>query len=69
MHLVDYIREYYPEWYGIQEYPADRAAAFRKVDREWGILGNFAQTPMVVNGVPFDCTEKIFQVMKFTNAE
>jgi ribA/ribD-fused uncharacterized protein len=69
MRLEGFIMEFYPEWYGIQEYPADKTAAFCKVDGEWGILGNFAQTPMVVNGVPFDCTEKIFQVMKFTDAE
>ena len=69
MHLVDFIREYYPEWYGIREYPADRTAAFCKVAREWGILGNFAPTPLVVDGVPFDCTEKLFQVMKFADTE
>ena len=69
MKLEGFIKEYYPEWYGIQEYPADKVAAFCSTDGEWGLLGNFATTPMVVNGVPFDCTEKIFQVMKFTNAE
>lgn len=36
---------------------------------EWGVLGNFAATPLVVDGVPFDCTEKLFQVMKFADTE
>ena len=65
MRLEGFIKEFYPEWYGIQEYPADKTAAFCKVAEEWGILGNFAPTPIVVGGVPFDCTEKLFQVMKF----
>ena len=68
MHLVDYIKEFYPEWYGIQEYPADNTAAFCKVAQEWGILGNFARVPLVVDGVPFDSTEKLFQVMKFSDS-
>ena len=69
MRLEGFIKEFYPEWYGIQEYPADKTAAFCKVADEWGILGNFAPTPIVVDGVPFDCTEKLFQVMKFADAE
>ncbi|MBO4536413.1 MAG: NADAR family protein [Bacteroidales bacterium] len=69
MKLEGFIKEFYPEWYGIQEYPADKTAAFCKVDKEWGVLGNFAPTPILVDGVPFDCTEKLFQIMKFTDRE
>lgn len=69
MRLAGFIKEFYPEWYGIQEYPADRTAAFCKVADDWGILGNFAPTPLVVDEVPFDCTEKLFQVMKFSDTE
>lgn len=69
MRLEGFIKEYYPEWYGIQSYPADRTAAFCKVADEWGILGNFAPTPLIVDGVPFDCTEKLFQVMKFADTD
>jgi ribA/ribD-fused uncharacterized protein len=69
MRLEGFIKEFYPEWYGIQEYPADKTAAFCKVAEEWGILGNFAPTPIVVDGVSFDCTEKLFQVMKFADPE
>ncbi len=69
MHLVDYIRAYYPEWYGIQEYPADKTVSFLKVDGEWGLLSNFARTPIVIDGVTFDCTEKLFKVIKFTDEE
>lgn len=69
MRLEGFIKEYYPEWYGIHTYPADKTAAFCKVAQEWGILGNFARTPIVVDEVPFDCTEKLFQVMKFSDTE
>lgn len=69
MKLEGFIKEFYPEWYGIQEYPAHKTAAFCKVAEEWGVLGNFAPTPIVVDGVPFDCTEKLFQVMKFADEE
>ena len=69
MRLEGFIKEFYPEWYGIQMYPADKTVAFCKVADEWGVLGNFAATPLVVDGVPFDCTEKLFQVMKFSDME
>ena len=69
MKLEGFIREYYPEWYGIHEYPADKTAAFCKVKDEWGIFGNFAPTPVVVDGITFNCTEKLFQVMKFSDSE
>lgn len=69
MRLEGFIKEFYPQWYGYQSYPAERTAAFCKTDKEWGILGNFADTPIVVDGVPFDCTEKLFQVMKFADEE
>ena len=69
MRLEGFIKEFYPEWYGIQEYPANKTAAFCKVAEEWGVLGNFAPTPIIVDGIPFDCTEKLFQVMKFVDEE
>lgn len=69
MRLEGFIREYYPEWYGIQEYPADKTVSFLKVDGKWGLLSNFARTPIVIDGVTFDCTEKLFQVIKFTDDE
>ena len=69
MKLEGFIKEYYPEWYGIHEYPADKTVSFLKVDGEWGLLSNFARTPIVIDGVSFDCAEKLFQVMKFTDYE
>lgn len=68
MHVSNLIKENYPQYYSIERYPAEKVAPFCKVDGPWGILGNFGRTPLVIGGVPFDCTEKVFQVMKFTDA-
>lgn len=69
MHVREFIEKYYPEYYGWFDYPADKTAAFCKSDEPWGILGNFGKTPLIVGGVPFDCAEKLFQVMKFSATE
>lgn len=68
MHVRDFIEKNYPEYYGWFEYPADKVIAFNKADEPWGILGNFSRSPLVVDGIPFDCAEKLFQVMKFADA-
>ena len=67
VHVSDFIRENYPEYYGWFEYPADRTVVFSTADGEWGILGNFGHSALVVDGVSFECAETLFQVMKFTD--
>jgi ribA/ribD-fused uncharacterized protein len=69
MHIREFIEKNYPEYYSIERYPADKTAAFCKVDAPWGIFSNFGRTPLVVDGVPFDCSEKLFQVMKFSDTK
>lgn len=69
VHLVDYIREYYPEWLGFKEYPAEKTVVIGSVKEPWGLLGNFASSPIVVDGVPFDCTEKLYQVMQISDPD
>ena len=69
MHIREFIEKDYPEYYSIEQYPVDKTAPFCKVDAPWGIFSNFGRTPLVVNGVSFDCSEKLFQVMKFADAE
>ena len=68
-HVRDFIEKNYPDYYGWFDYPADKTAAFCKVDAKWGILGNFARTPLTVGIIPFECVEKLFQVMKFADAD
>ena len=58
------IQQHYPEYYSIESYPAAQTVCIRKVRDEWGILGNFAQALVVVDGVTFDCTERLFHMMK-----
>lgn len=67
--LRDALQENYPDYYGWFDYPADQAAVFCKTDQQWGIFGNFAQTPIQIDGVIFSCTEKTFQIMKFNNKD
>lgn len=63
------IKEHYPQYYSWHEYSADSCIAFRGVKELWGILGNFAPTPLIVEGVKFSSTEQLFQMMKFRDRE
>ena len=67
MHIREFIEKNYTEYYSIERYPKDKTVAFCSVDQPWGLFSNFGRTPLVVDGVPFDCTEKLFQIMKFTD--
>ena len=64
MKVSEMIQQHYPEYYSIESYPAAQTVCIRKVRDEWGILGNFAQALVVVDGVTFDCTERLFHMMK-----
>ena len=65
MPLHELIRNFYPEYYSIERYPAAQTVCIRKTKDEWGVFGNFYMTDIVVNGVTFDCTERLFHLMKF----
>ena len=67
--ISHFIKEFYPQYYGVQSYPALKCVTIHKVDEEWGILCNFAKTPLVVDGVTFKSSEELFQLMKFKNAD
>lgn len=67
--IAQFIEEFYPQYYQWNEYPADTCVLFSKVKEQWGIFGNFAPTPLVVNGVEFVNCEQLFQMMKFSDAE
>lgn len=59
------IQQFYQEHFNDMSYPAAQTVCIRKTSDEWGIFGNYAKTPIQVNGVTFDCTERLFQMMKF----
>ena len=67
--IAPFVQQYYPEYYSIERYPADKCACIRKVAEEWGVLGNFARTPLTVNGVTLKNAELLFQLMKFRDEE
>ena len=66
--VFSWIKEFYPQYIGIKRYPADQCVFVKTAADEWGILGNFGRAAVVVNGVEFSNTEKLFQCMKFTYA-
>lgn len=67
--IFEFIKEYYPEYIGDQEYPISKSVFFhKKTDDHW-ILSNMAAAPLVVNGIRFKNSEHLFQVMKFATEE
>lgn len=67
--LAPLIKEFYPEYYLWNEYPVNNCIAIKGVKEQWGILGNFAPIPLIVNGVSFSNSEQLFQMMKFSDKE
>ena len=60
---------YYPEYDIVERYPAEQTIGFTSTAAEWGILSNFAKTPMVVNGIEFACVEQLFHYIRLNNEE
>jgi len=67
--IAPFIQKFYPQYYSIETYPVADSVAIRKVKEPWGILGNFASTPIIINNVSFKTSEQLFQLMKFKDAE
>ena len=63
--ISEFIRTNYPEYWGRQTYPSTECVRIHKVDEEWGIFSNFGHTPIVVDSLTFDTSERLFQLMKF----
>ena len=60
---------HYPQYDIIERYPAEQVVGFTSTAAEWGILSNFAKTPMVVNGVEFACVEQLFHYIRLNNEQ
>ena len=65
--IAPFIERYHPEYYSIERYPADECIVIHKINEEWGILSNFAHTPIVYKGVTYKPREQLFQMMKLTD--
>lgn len=59
---------HYPEYDKIERYPAEQTVGFTTTAAEWGIFSNFAKTPMTVNGIEFDCVERLFHYIRLNDA-
>ena len=58
---------HYPQYDIIERYPAEQTIGFTSTAAEWGLLSNFAKTPMVVNGVEFVCVEQMFHYIRLNS--
>ena len=58
---------HYPEYDIVERYPADKTIGFTSTAAEWGLLSNFAKTPMVVEGVEFVCVEQMFHYIRLNS--
>lgn len=58
---------HYPQYDIVARYPVEQTIGFTSTAAEWGILSNFAKTPMVVNGVEFACVELMFHYIRLNN--
>ena len=67
--IAPFIKEFYPQYYSIESYPAAECVRVHKVAEEWGIFSNFAATSIEIDGVVFKSAEQLFQIMKFKDAE
>ena len=63
--VAPFIKEFYPEYYSIETYPAEKCVRILKVKDKWGVLSNFGRTPLKINDVVFKTSEHLFQMMKF----
>ena len=67
--IAPFVKQYHPEYYSIETYPADKVARICKVTEQWGDFSNFGRIPVEVDGVVFSTSERLYQVMKFTDPE
>ena len=67
--IAEFIKKYYPEYWGAQVYPIEQSVFFQsKTDNHW-ILSNISSCPLEVEGVPFKSSEHLFQTLKFATSE
>lgn len=59
---------YYSHYDKVEHYPAEQTVGFTKTDAEWGILSNFAKTPMIVEGIEFVSVEQMYHYIRLNSA-
>ena len=67
--ISEFIKKYYPQYWGDQVYPITQSVFFhKKTDKHW-ILSNMASCPLEVEGIQFKSSEHLFQTLKFATPE
>ena len=67
--VSEFIKEYYPQYWGDQVYPIAQSVFFhKKTDDHW-ILSNMASCPLEIEGIQFNNSEHLFQTLKFATPE
>ena len=67
--VAGFIKENYPEYWGVSTYPVEECVVFCSTHEEWGIFSNMAASAIVVGDVEFKSSEHLFQMMKFKSPE
>ena len=67
--LAEFIKKYYPEYWGDQVYPIAQSAFFNSKEDEHWILSNMAECPLEIEGISFKNSEQLFQTLKFATPE
>lgn len=67
--IAEFIKQYYPEYWGDQVYPIAQSVFFNKqTDNHW-ILSNMSSCPLEIEGIPFKCSEHLYQTLKFATPD
>ena len=67
--VAEFIKKYYPEYWGDQVYPIAKSVFFnKKTDAHW-MLSNMASCSLEIEGIPFKTSEHLFQTLKFATPE
>jgi ribA/ribD-fused uncharacterized protein len=67
--IAEFIKQYYPEYWGDQVYPIAQSVFFnKKTDNHW-ILSNVSSCPLEIEGIPFKCSEHLYQTLKFATPD
>lgn len=69
MKVHEMIREYYPQYYSVETYNANEVVTIHKITDSYGVLSNFAHTPLIVDGKVYDTAERFFQCLKMATPE
>ena len=67
--LAEFIKKYYPEYWGDHVYPISQSVFFHTKEDEHWILSNMADCPLEIESIPFKNSEHLYQTLKFATPE